>query len=266
MGTYEIKNEEKKHQEVLERIKNFRLMDDDFMTKVFEDNIECTELILQIILNKNDLNVKSVRTQHTVKNLQGRSVRLDIFADDSKNKKYDIEIQRDDRGAGFKRARYNGSLMDANSLMAGTDSEELPENYVIFIIERDIFGDNLPIYHIERTVQETGKIFDDGSHIIYVNGEYIDESSLGKLMHDFKCINPDEMYYKELANRVRYFKEEKEGVAAMCKAMEEMILEEKQELALKLIKRGKMTNEEIAEDTGLSLETIEEMSKELVLV
>lgn len=85
-------------------------------------------------------------------------------------------------------------------------------------------------------------------------------------MHDFKCINPDEMYYKELANRVRYFKEEKEGVAAMCKAMEEMILEEKQELALKLIKRGKMTNEEIAEDTGLSLETIEEMSKELVLV
>ncbi len=52
----------------------------------------------------------------------------------------------------------------------------------------------------------------------------------------------------------------------MCKAIEEMILEEKQELALKLIKRGKMTNEEIAEDTGLSLETIEEMSKGLVLV
>ena len=89
-------------------------------------------------------------------------------------------------------------------------------------------------------------------------------------MHDFKCINPDEMYYKKLANRVRYFKEEKEGVAAMCKAMEEMILEErleeKQELALKLIKRGKMTIEEIAEDTGLSLETIEEMSKGLVMV
>ncbi len=143
-------------------------------------------------------------------------------------------------------------------------------NNVIFITERDIFGDNLPIYHIERTVQENGKIFDDGSHIIYVNGEYIDESSLGKLMLDFKCINPDEMYYKELANRVRYFKEEKEGVTAMCKAIEEMILEErleeKQELALKLIKRGKMTIEEIAEDTGLSLETIEEISKGLVWV
>ncbi|MFR8247953.1 MAG: hypothetical protein ACLVAT_01220 [Lachnospiraceae bacterium] len=29
----------------------------------------------------------------------------------------------------------------------------------------------LPIYTIERTVQETGKLFDDKAHIVYVNGD-----------------------------------------------------------------------------------------------
>ena len=41
---------EKKHQEDLQRLRGFRLLDDDFMTKVFED-ISCAELLLRIILN-----------------------------------------------------------------------------------------------------------------------------------------------------------------------------------------------------------------------
>ena len=31
-------------------------------------------------------------------------------------------------------------------------------------------------------------------------------------MHDFSCTNPKDMYYKILADRVRYFKEDEEGV------------------------------------------------------
>lgn len=107
------KDRERKRQEILQRIKGMRLMDDEFMTKCFEDNVECTELVLRIIMDKDDLNVKSARTQYTVKNLQGRSVRLDIFADDSMDRKYNIEVQKSEKGAGSKRARYNSSLMDA---------------------------------------------------------------------------------------------------------------------------------------------------------
>lgn len=101
-----MKTKEQRMQENLERIKNFRLLDDDFMTKCFENNIECTELLLGIILSKPDLKVHKVVTQYTMKNLQGRSVRLDIYATDSEGKKYNIEIQRDGKGAGRKRARY----------------------------------------------------------------------------------------------------------------------------------------------------------------
>ena len=71
---------EKKHEEDLQRLRGFRLLDDDFMSKVFEDT-ECAEFLLQIILNRDDLKVKKSNSQYNIKNLQGRSVRLDILAD-----------------------------------------------------------------------------------------------------------------------------------------------------------------------------------------
>lgn len=53
-------------------------MDDAFMSRVFEDDIECTELLLHIIMDNPYLKVKEVRTQYNIKNLLGRSAILDI--------------------------------------------------------------------------------------------------------------------------------------------------------------------------------------------
>lgn len=72
---------ERKHAEDLQRLRGFRLLDDDFMNKVFEDKA-CAEFLLQIILQRTDLRVQRVHGQHDIKNLQGRSVRLDILAVD----------------------------------------------------------------------------------------------------------------------------------------------------------------------------------------
>lgn len=57
---------EQKHVEDLERIRGFRLMDDDFMSKVFEDK-SCAALLLRIILNRDDLTVQEVHGQHDLK-------------------------------------------------------------------------------------------------------------------------------------------------------------------------------------------------------
>ena len=81
-----------KRETLIQKIKAFRLLDDDFMSKVFEDDIECTEFLLHIIMDKPDLKVQEVRTQYSIKNLLGRSVRLDIHAIDNADKKYNIEI------------------------------------------------------------------------------------------------------------------------------------------------------------------------------
>ena len=87
-------------------------------------------------------------------------------------------------------------------------------------------------------------------------------------MHDFSCTDASEMYYDVLAERVKFFKESKEGVAIMCRAMEEMRIESWQEgveegrkegrkdTALRMLKAGKYALDEIAEMSGLSLEDV----------
>ena len=238
----DTKEYDQRYEENLQRIKQLRLFDDDFFTKCFEGNPECTELLLHIILEKPDLRVMEVKVQYTIKNLQGRSIRLDIFAVDSTGKRYNIEIQRDDRGAGVKRARFHSSLVDANILLTGDDPKNLPENYVIFITEHDVLGGSEPVYHIDRTIRETGSLFGDGSHILYVNGSWRDESPVGRLMYDFSCTDPDNMNYKLLADRVRYFKEDEEGVQTMCKIIEDYAQEAAKEAAKKAQEQNLLSN------------------------
>lgn len=226
-------------------------MDDDFMTRFFENDKECTQFVLQTILNNKKLTVIDAIAQKVVKNLEGRSVRLDVYAKDNKGKPYDIEIQRADKGAGAKRARYNSALMDADITTPGEDAKNLPESYVIFITEKDIFGKGLPLYHIERTVKECNIPFNDENHIIYVNGKYEGNDPIGDLMHDFHCKKADDMKNKILADRVRYLKEDEKGVKHMCRIMEDFEKEAKEEqtieLAVKLLESGDMTETRIKE-------------------
>ena len=194
---------EQTHQQDLERLKSLRYMDDDFMSVCLADNFEGVELILQIVLGREDIKVKSVRTQEPLKNLQGRSAVLDVHAIDSTDKEFDVEIQRSDAGAGAKRARHNSSLLDAHILKPGDDTENIPDSYVIFITKNDVMKGNQPIYPVERyvTIGENKVLFGDGSYIIYVNGKYRGNDEIGKLMHDFSCTNPDDMNYETLAKK-----------------------------------------------------------------
>ena len=140
-----------------------------------------------------------------------------------------MEIQRRDDGADAHRARYNSSLLDANLTNPGDCYDALGETYVIFITERDVLKEGLPIYHIDRYVRETGKPFEDGSHILYVNAQCRSDTPLGKLMHDFHCTDARDMNYPVLAERVHYFKENVKGATNMCRAVETLVKENRME-------------------------------------
>ena len=114
-----------------------------------------------------------------------------------------------------------------------------------------------------------GQPFNDGEHIIYVNGaDKNSATELGKLMHDFFCTDPSDMHFKQLADKVRYFKEDEKGVAAMCKVMEDMRLSVAEETAeqtkiqsaMNLLRLGKLSFEEIANAMGLSIEKVKELA------
>lgn len=258
-----------RHNRISEKVQQMCLMHDSFMSAVLQDT-ECCEVVVNIILNRNDIKVSKSYSQYSIQNLRGRSVKLDIFATDSDGKVYNIEIQRADAGAVPQRARYNSSIIDANISAPGEKYTDIPETYVIFITENDIIGKGKPLYTIERVIKETGDEFGDGSHILYVNAGIQDETPLGQLMADFNCVDPHGMKNKVLAERADYFKNNKEGNRIMCKIVEELVNEEREDIekkanidtACRMIEKGKYSVEEIAEMSNLLLDEVEKLVKE----
>ena len=263
-----------------EMAKKFTLLDDIFMTKVFENNTRLTAFVLKIILNR-ELKVTSVKIQDDITNLHGHSVCLDVHAISADGKHFNIEVQKENKGAIPRRARYNSSILDANILPAGKDYRFLPETYIIFITKRDVLKLGEPIYFIERMIVGKDKLFDDGSHIVYVNNKIKDDTPLGRLMHDFDCKNPDKMFYEIIADKVsehKIFERSGYKVASVIeKWLNEKISEKADEKARELAEQmrrelAEQMRRETAEKTiefaknliaesGLSLEKIASICK-----
>ena len=272
------KNNHERTQELLEILRNFRLLDDTFFSECFDGNNECTELILRIILDMPDLKVLRTNTQRSVKNLMLHEARLDAYAEDSRGNAYDIEVQRSDTGAERRRARFYSSMLDSRMLRKGEKYRSIPDSFVIFITENDVMRRGNSVYRIERCIMDTREEFRDGSHIVYVNGSYRGSSPIGRLMHDFSCTSPDEMNYKVLADRVRYYKESKEGVDKMCRAVENLVekygkqyeeigekrgaANEKKERILRLLADGTLPVQKIASIYDLQVEDVERIQRE----
>ena len=265
----------------LQKIKELRLMDDDFFSEALDGKTEAVEYILNTVLERDDIKVKSTKAQAEYKSATKRSIKLDIQAEDVNGRLMDIEIQRSDRGSGVRRARFHSSMIDRSLLSKGDDFEDLVDTYVIFITEKDKFGMGIPLYHIERKISEMDNaLFGDGAHILYVNGEYRNlEHPVGSLMHDFNCKDAKDMVNPLLAEEVRYLKETEGGRSQMSRILEEMRNEAAEKAkaegraegkaegnhekavstSLKMLAKG-YEAEEIAEITGLSLEEVRKLA------
>lgn len=220
------RTKEEWHQHDLDLIESYRPMDDDFMRELFRNNLPLAQRVIEIITGITGLELRYSETQYDLNRLLGsRSICLDVLGIAQDGTLYNFEVQRNDKGASAKRARYHSSALDVEFFESGEDFDRLPVSYVIFITEKDVLGKGQLIYEIDRTIKGINEDFNDGSHIIFVNGAYNnpdDTSDLAKLVHDFRCTKADDMYIKELADRTRQFKETPEGVSEMCKKIEDM--------------------------------------------
>lgn len=211
----------------LELIQQLRLMDNPFMGRVFQGDIVLGQLVAVLMTGRDDITITDVVTEHELKNLHGRSVRLDIHAFDRSRHDIDIEIQRAKKGATPKRVRYNSAMMDAEFLVQREDFEDLPEQYIFFVTESDVTGLHQFVSPVEKRIGKGVTIpYDDGIHVAYIDVSQADDSPLGKLMHDFCCRNAEDMYYPELREKVRYYKETEKGVTIMSDLFEKYLQEE----------------------------------------
>ena len=231
-----VKTSEEIRAEDLERLDNFRWIDDTFARSAFKDQPKLAEFVLRIITQIHDLVIDSekFKTQYDAKRLAGsRSLLLDVHAGDTLGRKYDLEMEKSD--ASPERTEVHVATMIVEHLHEGDKFSDLSETYVIFMSEHDSVGNGRAVNsfsyrnddmfkgneEIEKGIIPNASLGGGRTHILHVNGDFKDDGSeIGKLIHDFKCRKADEMYFPNLAARTRELKETKEGVDTMCEAME----------------------------------------------
>ncbi len=209
MNLLEIRND------VLKDIKSMTVFNHPMMRAVFSHK-ECVEELLSSLFDK-PVHIKDSQVEYYISNLHGKESRLDILVESNEGEIIDIEVQKEKEGYTFKRLRLYFGGTDNHFIKSGTKYEEIPDSYMIYIYHKDYFERGLPMYRIKRVEMESQEEVDDGQEIYIVNGEYKDESTeIGRMIHDFHCIEPSDMYSKSIKKWFRYYKQEKGGVKKMC--------------------------------------------------
>lgn len=91
-----------------------------------------------------------------------------------------------------------------------------------------------------------------------------DVPDIVKLIHDFNCTDPNQMYFKALADRVRYFKETPEGQAEIFKMFDEAREEAADARAIKIatsLLNTTFSIEVIAKYCDLSVEEVQRIKE-----
>ena len=248
IGTYEQKRAQ---------VQQFNLMHDDFFAVVMQDKA-ALETALRILLSKKDLIVTDVRVQYSVRNMIGHSAILDVLAEDSKGKLYNIEVQVKNIDDYQKRTRYYQANMDVSFLRKGRHYSELPDIYIIFISSFDIFGKNDVRYEVKRILDGYQEVVDNGVHELYFNTKANDDSEIAKLLQYFENTDDSITDYGALSDAVRYYKDTEEGVSAVCdevrKYGDERVIADRVKMVASIMKNTKCSLEEALKMLSISQE------------
>ena len=256
----------------VEQMRSLTLMSDVFMSVALNDIPAC-QYVLRILTGIESLKVKEVRTQYRISKIESHDAALDVLAEDALGKLYNLEIQQLDTVDHARRTRFYGSMIDSSYLEKGTTYADLPEVYIFYLSQTDIWRKKRTIYRVKKCFEDTEIPYDDGLHIVYVNAAIDDGSKIADMMQYFKTSDPNDMEHGELSKRVHYLKRAEGGFSEMCEVSEKIFNEgieegfargqkegreeEKRETAITLFKMG-MSIEKIAEAVRASIKLVQE--------
>ena len=248
--------------------------------KVLQDKTICTELLERLLHIKID-HIEYPEIEKTISPYyETKGIRLDVYLKNS-DKVFDIELQNAQEMDLAKRTRYYQSMVDVDNLLKGQHYSQLPESFILFICTFDPFDKDLPVYTFKNFCEEEKTLnLNDKTIKKFYNAksyakekdvalkaflEYIESS---KPVDDFtdrietlvKTIKQQETNRKEystvnLHEQDIYFKAKNEGIAQGAE-------QAKLETARNFIDLN-VPYEQIAQGTGLPLETVKELAKEV---
>lgn len=218
-------------------VQQLNIIDDILFQKMAEDAGFCEEM-LSTILGQNVI-VKKVTPQNSVKNLQGRSVVLDVLCELEDGKECNVEVQKADDDNHQKRVRYNTSCITANVTEPGSKFKNVPDVIGVYISKFDMFQSGKTVYHVDRVVRETGETVDNGLQEIYVNTKVDDGTDIAELMRIFtETDRYDFEKFPKVSSRKKQFKDNEGGHENVCDLVENYARERAEEAAKEAEKKA----------------------------
>lgn len=259
-------------QKFQEKLAKASLNTDAISSMVLQDK-KIAEAIINVARNatnkdktkSSDIKLSTSETQYSLKNWnRGRNIIGDFkgFCPEE-NTIYGIEPQCYKQNGIYHRDRYYGAMLDASILKSGQDFSELPNRCIIVLTEKDFNSNDPVIQHIKKVDLMSGNVINSGEEEIIVNlAAATNDSELGQFIRDWTNPNPDDIKNPVLAEALRYYKSNPEGVHKMYAMLEET----KREADLKyigiLLNHG-LSVKEIAKETDLDETYVEEIKSEI---
>ena len=269
-----------------EKWNSLTLANNFIFCKVMESEPELCKHLLEILLHIEIDHLEPPQTERTMQEgLDSKSVRFDVYTKDS-NRIFDLEMQTVNKENLPKRARYYQSIIDIDNLNVGIDYDELKDTYIIFICLSDIFKQGLPVYSFENICTEDVQTkLNDGTHKVFFNaakcdklksedeklffkylrGEKASDEFTRKLNEKVALVKKNAFWRKQYMTWEQTIKEERKE--AYKEAYNEAYNEAKEttavEYAKNFLKMNILTSEQISIGTGLPLEKVLALKKEI---
>lgn len=206
---------------LVEEARGFNLLSNIFMSVALKDISACQHVV-RIITGIPDLIVREVRPQYRISKITAHDSILDILAEDGQGRLVNLEIQRKDTIDHARRTRFYSAMIDSECLQKGKEYNEMPDVYIIYISETDLWKAGRTVYNVKKNFEGTELSYNDGVYITYVNAEVDDGSDIAKLMDYFKTAHPEDMSQGDLSARIHFLKCEEGGYQEMCEVSEKI--------------------------------------------
>lgn len=248
---------------------------DDFMFGVIMRNPKYCKPFLETILGIKISHIEYPKSQETIDlSSDAKSVRLDIYVEDGKGTVYNIEMQTSSKRILPKRMRYYQGMIDLSILEKGDSYKNLKRSFVIFVCTFDLFGRGRHVYTFEnRCIQDLDlPLGDDTTKIVLNTKGTMDDISpeMKSLLNYIDGQEPEDDFTRQLAEAVQSVRDnEKWRLDYMTLQMsyqekfEQGIEQGKIESAMRMIEEGDLPVEKIALYSGLTLEQVLELEREL---
>lgn len=164
-------------------IDEFQFSDDAMFLQVMQHDEICRLLIESIFPRKVERIERHAVQDTKQATISSKAIRFDVyFVGDGRV--YDIEMQKASKRDLPRRARYYLSVNDIDQVKTGMRYSELPESYVIFIYLFDPFHEGYAKYVQEPAIKPTGKFINNGTHVVYLNTKFEEDSKHSNVGRD----------------------------------------------------------------------------------